>query len=87
MNVFDKGGAGYLMERDLYALKKKYFDPPEEITEDYWNSFMADIQSFIRKHKALDESYVKGMTVPIIRRVERIGAERRDQRRNVEKYD
>lgn len=78
MNVFDKGGPAYLMEKDLYTLKKKYFYLPEEITEDYWNNFMADIQSFIRKHKALDESYVKGMTVPIIRRVERIGAERRE---------
>lgn len=79
MKDFDKGGPGWAAFGDYYAFTKKYWEPPEVFTEEYWDGFLADIKSFIQKHRAIDERYVEGLTVPLIRRLERIERERRDK--------
>lgn len=77
MGMYDKGEPGWALERDRYKLVQKYWEPPEVFTEEYWDGFLADIKSFIQKHRAIDERYVEGLTVPLIRRLERIERERR----------
>ena len=77
MGTFDKGSPGWEMEKDWFKVMQKYWDPPEIFTEDYWDRFLVDIQNFIRKNRAIDERYVEAMTVPLIRRLERIERERR----------
>ena len=62
---------------DYYAFTKKYWEPPEQFSEEYWDGFEADMKAFIKKHKDLDHRYIEGLTVPLIRRLERIERERR----------
>ena len=77
MGIYDKNESGWQMERDRYALVVKYWEPPKEFTEEYWDQFIEDIKAFNAKHKELDKRYVEGQLVPLIRRLERIEHERR----------
>ncbi len=76
---FGKGSPIFNAYGDWYGVVKKYWEPPEHFTEEYWDRVMDDIKAFIRKNKGLDQRYVEGMTVPLIRRLERIERERRDK--------
>ena len=79
MKDFDKSGPGWAAFGDYYAFTKKYWEPPEQFSEEYWDGFEADMKAFIKKHKDLDHRYIEGLTVPLIRRLERIEHERRDK--------